>query len=71
MLHASVGPRNATPDVASAVERGVLRVIGKLVVIGLLVALIVGVGYGAYVNSEGYQDRKAQQEMNHRLEHIR
>lgn len=55
-------------DVARDVERGVLRAVGKLVLIVVLLGALVALGIGIYHSSEGYQDRKAQEEMLDRMQ---
>jgi hypothetical protein len=56
---------------AKEVEQGILRAVGKLVVIILLLGVIVAVGYGVYTNTEAYQDRKAQEKMLNDLRGVR
>lgn len=48
---------------AQAVEQGVLRAVGKLVLIVAVLGLLWTIGYSLYTNSEAYQDQKAQEEM--------
>lgn len=56
---------------AHAVEQGVLRAVGKLVLIVVLVLVIVWIGYGIYTNTEAYKDREAQEKLIDDLRGIR
>lgn len=56
---------------SQTIERGILGAISKLILIVLILGLIGAFVYGAYVNSESYQDQKAQEHLAHDLEHIR
>lgn len=53
---------------AQTVERGILRAVARLVLIGALLGIVAFTVYQFYVHSEGYQDRKGQQELIDRLE---
>lgn len=48
---------------AQAVERGILQAVGKLVLVMLLLGILALAIRSAYVNSEAYQDRKAQEKL--------
>lgn len=55
-------------ETSLAVERGILRAVWKLFLIGFLIAIIGWIGYYLYTSSESYQDAQAQQEM---IDHLR